>query len=193
VTLSTKLTISRLISVPVYLPAYLLLGWIGQWVCLVLVWWAAFSDIMDGRLARSRGEVSDQGKFLDPIADSSFFVTVFFCFAWSGLMPWWMLLLIACREAFQNAFLRPFFNSRGVVVGAKRIGKAKTVVQSIVAQLVLFTHGLYALFGQYLPEQVWPIWLQICFWLLALVTALSVGSLYPYVMTFRELPARSSS
>ena len=114
-TLSTKLTISRLISVPVYLPAYLLLDWIGQWICLLLVWWAAFSDIMDGRLARARGEVSDQGKFLDPIADSSFFVTVFFCFAWSGLMPWWMFGLIACREFFQNVILRPYFNRKGIV------------------------------------------------------------------------------
>ena len=187
-TLSTKLTISRLLSIPVYLPAYLLLDWPGQFVCLVLVWWAAFSDIMDGRLARARGEVSDQGKFLDPIADSSFFVTVFFCFAWSGLMAWWMFALIACREAFQNGFLRPYFNSKGIVVAAKRIGKAKTVVQSIVSQIVLFSVGMYALLAQYLPEWIWPFWLQVCFWLLALVTLLSVSSLYPYVMTFRQLP-----
>ncbi|NOZ85343.1 MAG: CDP-alcohol phosphatidyltransferase family protein [Deltaproteobacteria bacterium] len=187
---STKLTVSRLAAAPIYLLSFLFLGTAGKWVCLALLWWAAFSDVMDGKIARKRGEISDLGKFLDPIADSTFFVTVFFCFTWVGLMPLWMLLLIVIRESFQNAFLRPYCNARGIVVAAKKIGKAKTVTQSIVSQIIVTTLGLHPFILGSISQKTWEIWTgSVCYALLGGVTLLSVTSLYPYVMTLKQLPA----
>ena len=78
-TLANKLTLTRLALAPVFLVVFLATGPWGRLVCLVLLLGGVTLDWADGYLARSRGEVSDLGKLLDPLADSVMFVTAFLC------------------------------------------------------------------------------------------------------------------
>jgi CDP-diacylglycerol--glycerol-3-phosphate 3-phosphatidyltransferase len=85
------------------------------------------SDLLDGMVARGAGTVSAFGKLFDPFADVFARITYFVCFAYCGLMPLWILLLILYRE-FGMLFVRMLLAERGVAMGARPGGKAKAVV-----------------------------------------------------------------
>ncbi len=65
---------------------------------LVLVAIAAFTDALDGFLAKRFDWVSDLGRFLDPLADKLMLVTTFVCLSVAGLAPWWLTVLVLARD-----------------------------------------------------------------------------------------------
>lgn len=90
----------------------------------------SLTDKLDGYLARSRGEVTTFGKFLDPIADK-LVVIVSLCFLLEhGLTTSWVLLVVVARE-FLVSGLRMVVASRGVVVAASNLGKWKTATTMV--------------------------------------------------------------
>lgn len=90
----------------------------------------SLTDKLDGYLARSRGEVTTFGKFLDPIADK-LVVIVSLCFLLEhGLTTSWVLLVIVARE-FLVSGLRMVVASKGVVVAASNLGKWKTATTMV--------------------------------------------------------------
>lgn len=90
----------------------------------------SLTDKLDGYLARSRGEVTTFGKFLDPIADK-LVVIVSLCFLLEhGLTTSWVLLVVVARE-FLVSGLRMVVASKGVVVAASNLGKWKTATTMV--------------------------------------------------------------
>lgn len=110
---------------------------------LVFLFYMAISltDKLDGYLARSRGEVTAFGQFLDPIADK-LAVVVALCYLLEiGLSNSWVLLVIVGRE-FLVSGLRMVVANAGVVVPASNLGKWKTAITMIAICALLFTRAL---------------------------------------------------
>ena len=102
---------------------------------------AELSDMLDGMIARRRGEVSDFGKLYDPFADTLFQITIFFSFIWHNILPMIPFLLIVYRE-FAILFVRNLMQKKGVSMGARMGGKIKTIIYIFAAVLALIVHNL---------------------------------------------------
>ena len=118
------------------------------WAALGVMIVSEFTDWIDGVLARRRGQVSNVGKILDPMADSLYRVSVFTAFTANHWMSLWMLLIIVWRDV-SVSYLRVVAEQTVGTMGARQSGKWKAVAQSI-AQIVAV--GAYALWGPDLPE-----------------------------------------
>ncbi|GHV54107.1 CDP-diacylglycerol--glycerol-3-phosphate 3-phosphatidyltransferase [Spirochaetia bacterium] len=135
-TLADKITASRLVLAPFFFVVYLLPVFFpalfvdgAQWTVPVL--WALFivseiSDMIDGKVARSRKEVSDFGKLFDPFADTLVQITYFLVFVIDGIFPAALFLVILYRE-FSILFIRNLMLKKGIAMGARMGGKIKTV------------------------------------------------------------------
>src|SRR5438034_744932 len=132
-----SLTVSRLLAIPV-LMALLLLRFPGHdQVAAALFVLFSLTDTLDGELARRRGTVSDSGKFLDPLADKLFVLSVLIVLVQEGLVAAWVVVVIFSRELIIT-ILRSVAATQGHVIGAAPLGKTKTITQmSAVALLIL--------------------------------------------------------
>jgi CDP-diacylglycerol--glycerol-3-phosphate 3-phosphatidyltransferase len=101
---------------------------------------ASLTDVLDGRLARSRGLVTDFGKIADPVADKALTGAALICLSALGELPWWVTGVIMFRELGVTG-LRFWVLSRGVIA-ASRGGKAKTLLQIIAICLYLLPASL---------------------------------------------------
>ncbi len=140
-------TIIRILGVPVFVIA-LLSPWplwfpnipaletAKPWVAVALFVVLACSDSLDGYLARSRGEVTVFGKFMDPLADKILVFAALLSMIELDFIPSWVALVILIRE-FIVSGLRMIAASSGVVIAASWFGKAKTVLQIIAIILFL--------------------------------------------------------
>jgi len=144
-TLPNILTLARICLAPVIALLPFIEGYGPKVVAFVIFLAAAASDIFDGYLARSRNQVSDLGKLLDPIADKLLlFATLIPIFwltrhptiltdykiPWWGSLPVWVAIILVGREVLITAF-RFFAKRRGVVIAAAGAGKLKVVVQDV--------------------------------------------------------------
>lgn len=115
---------------------------IAEWTNLPILTFILFilialSDSLDGYLARSRGEVTDFGKFLDPIADK-LVVVVALCFLLEhGQTSIWVIFVVVLRE-FLVSGLRMVVAAEGEVVAASLLGKAKTATTLVGIGILLF-------------------------------------------------------
>ncbi len=135
-TLPMALTIGRLVLAPIFFVVYALAAQGTPWV---FVLWAVFilievSDLLDGHFARLLGQVSEIGKVLDPFADSISRITYFVCFAGSGILPVWILLILVYRDVAVS-YLRVLISRRGVMLAARISGKLKAWVYGICGAL----------------------------------------------------------
>ncbi len=126
--LPNLLTISRLVAIPALM--VLLVARFpnhDQWAAgLFLV--ASLSDTADGQLARRRGQVTELGKFLDPLADKLFILSVLIVLVQEGMIAAWIVVVIFGREMLIT-ILRSLSASQGRVISATPFGKTKTVTQ----------------------------------------------------------------
>ncbi len=104
---------------------------------------AAFTDFLDGHIARKNGIVTDFGKFIDPVADKLLNLSAFIMLIHVGLMPAWAVVIILARELCVDG-LRMVAVGNGQVIAAGKLGKIKTVSQ-IALVLFLMLNRLPAL------------------------------------------------
>jgi CDP-diacylglycerol--glycerol-3-phosphate 3-phosphatidyltransferase len=135
--LPNALTISRLVAIPV-LMGLLLLRFPGHdQVAAALFIAFSLTDTLDGQLARRSGKVSDLGKFLDPLADKLFVLSVLIVLVQEGLVAAWVVVVIFSRELIIT-ILRSVGAGQGRAFAAAPLGKTKTVTQmSAVTLLIL--------------------------------------------------------
>ena len=127
--LANGLTVLRLLLVPVFV-LFLVAGGTGARVTALLVFLAASAtDMLDGRIARRRGLITDFGKIADPIADKALTGAALVCLSALGELPWWVTGVIMFREIGVTA-LRFWVIRRGVIA-ASRGGKLKTLLQVV--------------------------------------------------------------
>lgn len=141
-TLATKITISRILLIPLMLVFYFLNFKYHLTAAAIVFVFAACTDFIDGYVARKRNEVTVFGKFLDPIADKLLIVVVLFMLIGGSFlfMPRVLTIVFACiimgRELIISAF-RLIAVGSGVVIAADKWGKLKTVCLDIAMPLML--------------------------------------------------------
>ena len=127
-TLASKITLIRVAFIPVYMVLmYLSGGCSGAWMwgALAVFILASITDFVDGQIARRCNQVSDFGKFLDPLADKLLTIAAMVIFCEWGRMPAWALMIVLTRE-FAVAGLRLVAVGKGTVIAAGWSGKIKT-------------------------------------------------------------------
>ncbi len=127
-TLASKITLVRVFLIPVvmvfmYLSGGNPNGWL--WGALAVFILASVSDYLDGHIARKYNQVTDFGKFLDPLADKLLVIAVMTVFCQWGQMPAWALMIVLTRE-FAVTGLRLVAVGKGNVIAAGWSGKVKT-------------------------------------------------------------------
>lgn len=127
-TTASKITLIRVAFIPVFMILMYLSG--GQpgwwlWSALAIFIIASLTDYVDGHIARKYNQVSDFGKFLDPLADKLLVIAAMTMFCEWGLFPAWALMLVLTRE-FAVTGLRLVAVGKGTVIAAGKSGKLKT-------------------------------------------------------------------
>ena len=135
VNIANVLTVVRVLLIPVFVACLLAGGTGWRLVALVAFCVASLTDLLDGRLARSRGLVTDFGKIADPVADKALTGAALISLSALGDLPWWVTVLIMIRELGVTA-LRFWVIRRGVIA-ASRGGKLKTLLQIIAICLYI--------------------------------------------------------
>ena len=106
---------------------------------------SAAGDALDGYLARSRGQVSVLGKFLDPLADKLIVNGILVFMVGLGRVPAWIVVVMIARDLAVNG-LRSVASAEGLVIAASEGGKVKTALQ-LVAIMMLLIHFRYPVLG----------------------------------------------
>ena len=148
-TTASKITLVRVFMIPLVMIAmYLSKGVSGlwMWVSLGLFVIASVTDFIDGQIARKCNQVSDFGKFLDPLADKLLTIAVMTMFCEWGRFPAWALMLVLTRE-FAVTGLRLVAAPKGRVIAAAWSGKVKTAstMVGIIAWLIFPTNTVVGL------------------------------------------------
>ena len=134
--LPNKLTLLRIVLIlPFLLVLYLDVPG-AAYIALAIFILASLTDLLDGRIARSRGLVTDFGKFADPLADKMLVVAAMVWFVENGQMPGWALLIVIVRE-FAVSGLRMVASDKGRVIAAGWSGKVKTA-STMVCIVLMF-------------------------------------------------------
>ena len=127
-TTASKITLVRVAMIPAYMVTmYLSKGVSGLWMLISLGIFiiASLTDFIDGHIARKYNQVSDFGKFLDPLADKLLTIACMCMMCEWGMMPAWALMLVLTRE-FAVTGLRLVAVQNGTVIAAGKSGKFKT-------------------------------------------------------------------
>ena len=143
--LPNKMTLLRIILIPVFM-VVLYWGFPGAtWVALAIFIIASLTDMLDGKIARKYNLVTDFGKFADPLADKMLVTAAMLWFVEIGQMPAWMLLIVICREF--------------AVSGLRMIASDKTAATMVCVVLM------------FLP--IPPVVNTLCVWVITLTTLYS--------------------
>lgn len=160
ITPANLLTTLRIVLVPVYLWLFALGTWMSVILALVVFVTAALTDLYDGRLARSRREITRLGKFLDPLADKFLVIGALAQFGIMGLVNLWLVGIIVVRDAWVTA-LRVVAIKNGTELKTSGNAKLKTAIQlTVIITIIVFTgvriialhfgyHGPWIEFGMY--------------------------------------------
>jgi len=114
---------------------------IRSFIAAILYLIASAGDGIDGYLARSRGQVSVLGKFLDPVADKLMVTAVLVYMVGLGRVPAWLVVALTARD-FAITGLRSIASSEGIIIAASKGGKIKTALQ-LSAITMLLIHFRY--------------------------------------------------
>ena len=156
--LPNKLTMLRIILIPVFM-GVLYWGFPGaDYIALAIFIIASLTDLLDGKIARKYNLVTDFGKFADPLADKMLTTAAMLWFVENGQMPAWALLIVLVRE-FAVSGLRMVASDKGRVIAAGWSGKVKTA-STMVCIILMF-----------LP--IPAVLNTVCVWVIALTTLYS--------------------
>ena len=141
--LPNKLTMGRMLAVPVFIAA-LMLG--HNYAATVIFVLAALTDMLDGMIARRYDLVTNFGKIMDPLADKLLVISALVCLVELGVVPGWMVVVVLARE-FAVTGLRTVAAAEGTVIAAGTTGKVKTILQMIAIPALLLENWPFSLIG----------------------------------------------
>ena len=207
--LPTKITVTRIVAIVVMIITLFVLSVIPGWqtieigntginlvflIIFVFFVLASFTDYLDGHLARKNNQVTDLGRFLDPVADKLLINSlVIFLIAPSIFAPYipgelhqvgfsvWCAIILVARDIVVDA-LRFIAASKGKVISANIFGKLKTVLEMVAIGVVLLNGFPFRYF-----DASWPAGLHIADFLVYLCTLASLLSGIIYVIQNRHV------
>lgn len=137
--LPNKLTVLRICMIPFFVAALLYENGADQTMRIianVIFITASLTDLLDGKIARKYGLVTNFGKFMDPLADKLLVCSALICLIQLGQLPAWVVIVIISREFIISGF-RLVAADNGIVIAASYWGKFKTVSQMIMIILMI--------------------------------------------------------
>lgn len=181
--LPNRLTILRALLVPVfiacmmYIPDPFVCGFVSALVFMI----TAFTDMLDGKIARKRNLVTNFGKFMDPLADKFMVFSALLTItvkvqALTGLMVW-VCAIVFLRELGVTSLRMICANTEAGVVAASFFGKAKTVTQVVAIVVALIEYGLIE------GRIVNTMWIASYILMIAM-TIMTIGSGIDYLKTY---------
>ena len=160
--LPNKLTIFRVILIPFFIVFLLVpITPVDKWVALAIFIIASLTDLLDGKIARKYGLVTNFGKFMDPLADKLLVCSALICLIELDRIPSWMVIVIIAREFIISGF-RLVAADNGVVIAASYWGKFKTTFQMVAVCLLIADIEALGLFT------------QIVLWIAVILTVVSL-------------------
>lgn len=133
---ANKLTMTRIVMIPIFLVILYLNFDFNRYVALAIFILASVTDFIDGYVARHYDQITDFGKFMDPLADKLLVVSAMVWFIEAGQMPAWCVLIVVARE-FAVTGLRLVAVDNGRVIAAGWSGKVKTATTMVCICLML--------------------------------------------------------
>lgn len=174
--LANKLTLARIFLVPIFMiilltriPKY------GDFLAAIVFIIAASTDGLDGYIARSRKQVTNLGKLMDPLADKLLISAALISLVELDMIKAWIAIIIIGRE-FAVTSLRAIAAGEGVIISASKLGKYKTISQ-IVAISVILLHEL--------PFMIFKI--PVSSFLLYVAVVFTIASGVDYFLKARKL------
>jgi len=168
------LTLSRLVAIPP-LMVLLVVRFPGHDQLAAALFIVSVTDILDGEIARRRGTVSNFGKFLDPLADKLFVLSVLIVLVQEGLVAAWIVVVIFSRELIIT-ILRSVAAAQGRVISAAPLGKTKTVMQICAVALLIL-------------QRPYPAVVPLAYVAVGVAIAFTIWSGLDYLWRFRYLIA----
>lgn len=139
--IANRITVVRISMIPIFLGILMLDMPYAKTIGAIIFAIAAGTDGIDGYLARSRKEVTNLGKFLDPLADKLLITAALIHLVEINQIPAWITIIIVARE-FAVTGLRGIAVEKGLVIAASNWGKIKTVSQ-VIAVVILLLHEFF--------------------------------------------------
>ena len=205
-TIPNVITVGRILLAPVVAWLIFIPTFSARIIGFILFLVAAFSDLVDGHLARKNAWISDFGKLLDPIADKLLLVATMLPFyvishrhrtdgylPIIGALPLWIIIVVFGREALITG-IRSVAAGKGIVIPAGKAGKHKAVWQNIFIGTTIFWYALLSAADHNgWHGDSWALWQKLhgVAFLISLVVAvfLTVYSLVVYLISWRKLTA----
>ncbi len=160
-TTANKITIFRIALIPVFM---ILMYFHYVYFALAVYIIACLSDFVDGKIARSYNQVTNFGKFIDPLADKMLVLSAMCIFVENNTMPSWVVAVVLFRE-FAVSGLRMLAVEQGRVIAAAWAGKIKTFVTMVALGVLIVISEPWVPFKSVLP--------QICSALIVITTLYS--------------------
>lgn len=144
--LANKITLLRVLMIPVFLIFMLIdFPWHMEAALAVFVL-ASLTDKLDGHIARKYNMITDFGKFMDPLADKLLVTGAFLVLIQLGRMEAWIVFVILTRE-FAVTGLRSLAAAQDVIIAASNYGKLKTVTQIVAIIILLLNNYPFSIIG----------------------------------------------
>ncbi|WP_461004405.1 CDP-diacylglycerol--glycerol-3-phosphate 3-phosphatidyltransferase [Trueperella pyogenes] len=179
INVANALTVLRLVLVPVFVWAFLDPTPERRWLSWVIFALAAFTDQLDGHLARSRGLVTNFGKLADSIADKFLIISALVLLSWHGWLWWWVTIVFIAREL--GITLMRMMVVKKKVMAAGRGGKIKMMAQSVGAGMLMIP------WHSFLPQPVASVFVWLAYVLIAVALVFAMTSAAEYIRDARRI------
>ena len=166
--LPNRLTIFRMVLVPLMVAAFSFEGWLPGWnyYAAAIFFIADMTDILDGYIARKHNLVTNFGKLMDPIADKLLFCAAFIMMTYNGMLNPILCIIFVGREIIVSGFRLVTANS-GKVIAANWLGKLKSVLEVVAILATLLGNPIFSIwdfpfdFGLMATAAVVTVWSAI--------------------------------
>jgi len=149
VNLPNAITIARFLMVPVVIWA---IGAMQMQIAFWLFAAAAFSDMLDGFLAKRLGMVSEFGTYLDPLADKAMLMSIYVSLGLVGLLPVWLVIAVVSRDIMiLGAIVVSWLVGQPLEIHPLMVSKINTMAQFVLAAMVIASSAFGIQLGQALP------------------------------------------
>jgi len=172
---ANKLTFLRIIMIPIFMFTLLYNNLTVNKISLVIFILAAVTDTLDGYIARNYNQITNLGKFLDPLADKLLVISALVCFVDLNILSPWIVVIVIARELMITGF-RTIAAKEGIVLAANIYGKIKTVIQMIT---IIYTIFIYSQILTYSSILYYILW--------GLTTGITVYSGYRYLWDNKKI------
>ena len=154
---------------------------------LIIFLVASITDALDGYYARKHDQITDQGRFLDPLADKILVLSALISFAVLEVIPYWMVALIVFRDLFITG-LRVVMDNKGFQMVTSNIAKAKTSFQLAIIVMILFYLGFSKVQFDALSDLIQFIrYYDLIYFLTLIVTIFTTYTGFSYIYENRSV------